>query len=105
MLIDNTPPSFEGIEFNTERQNDIIYMNNNASIKLFLEDSSDITSVEMKVIKVLGDPAIYEYNDTSMEWSSVVMRRSVGDHYYITPTRLTYSFFDTFLMQCISVKL
>ncbi|MFX1256495.1 MAG: hypothetical protein ACFFAN_01445, partial [Promethearchaeota archaeon] len=97
IYVDNTAPSINSITINENTLEEEIYFNDNVDLSLVLDDTSGITSVKMRVFKILGDPAIYELDGQNKEWSSIYIRRLSSNpevKYYLAPNRTTYSFTD-----------
>ncbi|MHA2252946.1 MAG: hypothetical protein ACXAD7_21465, partial [Candidatus Kariarchaeaceae archaeon] len=97
IIVDNSPPIIENLSINNQDFQDIIYFNDQADLSIGLNDVSDISSVKLYTLKVLGDPAIYEIVGNEKNWSSFVIRRMAsdpGESYYLDPNNLTYSFYD-----------
>ncbi|KKN06626.1 hypothetical protein LCGC14_1075340, partial [marine sediment metagenome] len=95
--IDNSPPTFEEILLYNKELDDEIYFNEDVSLKLDIDDISNIQSVDIHVLKVLGDPAIYRSESGSKVWSSLQIKRIASNPIYtnyLSPNNLTYSFYD-----------
>ncbi|KKM19281.1 hypothetical protein LCGC14_1657230, partial [marine sediment metagenome] len=96
--VDNNPPTIEDISINNLQLGEEVYFNENANLQIYLDDLSEIFSVKIHVLKVLGDPAIYETVGNEKNWSSFTLRRDSSDPseiYYLNPNNLTYSFNDS----------
>ena len=92
ILVDNVAPEIKSVSLDKEQVSNLIYFNDNIDLKLDMDDFSEISSAKLKVLKILGDPAIY-YGD---EWFSVILKRNSGkaNELYVSPFKLVYSFRD-----------
>ncbi|MBA7597628.1 hypothetical protein ES703_04633 [subsurface metagenome] len=97
IYVDNIAPEIVSITINNKSLGEEVFFNDHTDLEISLTDTSEISSVTLKVIKILGDPAIYELNENEKVWSSLTIRRSTAhpnNTYYLTPEILTYSFHD-----------